>query len=237
MGKNLISQRRGKGTPRYRSPSFNFVGAATHRKLDKETVSGIIVDLVDCPGHSAPLAAVRYSNGERTFIIAPEGVKVGDTLSSGVEATIAIGNTIPLKNIPDGTLVYNVENSPGDGGKLIRSSGTFGKVIARTEHTVKVLMPSTKEKEFNHDCRAQVGVVAGSGRTEKPFLKAGARHYARKARNKMYPRVCGVSMNAVDHPYGGKSSHHKGKVTIAPKYAPAGRKVGKIRPRRTGMKR
>ena len=237
MGKNLISQRRGKGTPRYRSPSFNFVAAATHRKLDRDTVVGKIIDLVDCPGHSAPLLLIRYSNGEEIYTIAPEGVQVGDAVTSGVEANITVGNTVPLKNIPEGTIIYNIENQPGDGGKLVRSSGTFGKVLARSEKIVRVLMPSTKEKDFNADCRAQIGAVAGAGRTEKPFLKAGARHYARKARNKMYPRVCGVSMNAVDHPYGGKSSQHKGKVTIAPKYAPAGRKVGKIRPRRTGMKR
>ena len=94
-----------------------------------------------------------------------------------------------------------------------------------------------KEKDFNPDCRAQIGIVAGSGRKEKPFTKAGAKWFAKRARNKLYPIVAGLAMNAVDHPFGGKSSHKKGRPTVAPKYAPGGRNVGKIRPRRTGMKR
>lgn len=237
MGKNLVQQKRGKGSPRYRAPSFNYVGKATHRSFDQETLGGKVIDLVHCPGHSAPLSKVRYSNGEEIFMIAPEGIKLGDDVQSGLHAPIVIGNSLPLKNIPEGTLIFNIENSPGDGGKICRASGTFARVIAKTEKAVHVLMPSRKEKDFNPMCRAQIGIVAGGGRTEKPILKAGARYHAMHARNKLYPIVCGVSMNAVNHPFGGRSSHHKGKVTIAPKYAPAGRKVGKIRPRRTGMKR
>ncbi len=237
MGKELISQRRGKGSGRYRAPSFNYVGEATHRKLDREVVSGTIIDLVHCPGHSAPLGIIQYTNGEQTFMIAPDGVKVGDTIQSGFNAPTKTGNVASLKNIPEGTIISNIENEPGDGGKFARSSGTFAKVISKTEKNVKVLMPSGKEKDFNADCRAQIGAVAGSGRTEKPFTKAGAKYHAKHARNKLYPTVCGVSMNSVDHPFGGKSSHHKGRPTIAPTNAPAGRKVGKIRPRRTGIRR
>lgn len=237
MGKDLIAQRRGKGSPRYIAPSFKYAGEANHRKLDNEVVAGVVQDLIHCPGHSAPLGVIKYNNGEETLMIAPEGMKVGDHVAAGNTAPIVVGNVVALKNIPEGTLVSNLENAPGDGGKFIRSSGTFGKVIAKTEKAVKILMPSRKEKEFNPDCRAQIGVVAGSGRTDKPFTKAGAKYFARRARNKMYPTVCGVSMNSVDHPFGGKSSHHKGRPTIAPKDAPAGRKVGKIRPRRTGIRR
>ncbi len=237
MGKNIISQRRGRGTMRYRAPSFNYLGQAKHRKLDNEIVLGKIIDIVHCPGHYAPLCVIHYQNGEEIVTIAPEGIKVGDSIQAGINAPIENGNTVALKNIPEGTMIFNVENAPGDGGKFARSSGSSAKLIAKTEHSIKVLMPSRKEKDFNPGCRAQIGVVAGSGRTEKPFAKAGARHFHKKQRNKLYPNVSGVSMNAVDHPYGGKSSHHKGRPTIADKYAPAGRKVGKIRPRRTGMKR
>lgn len=237
MGKNLISQRRGRGTPRYTAISFNYVGEAAHRKVSNQLVSGKVVDIVHCAGHSAPLGKIKYSDGEESLMIAPDGLKVGDEISIGNGAPVSLGNVLSLKNIPEGTIISNVENCPGDGGKFARSSGAFGKIVARTEKSVKVLMPSGKEKEFNPDCRAQIGTVAGSGRTEKPFTKAGAKYHARHARNKMYPTVCGVSMNAVDHPYGGKSSHHKGRPTIADKNAPAGRKVGKIRPRRTGFRR
>jgi large subunit ribosomal protein L2 len=237
MGKNLIAQRRGKGTPRYRSPGFRFVGKAAHRKLDKEVVEGTILEILHCPGHYAPLLAIKFTNGEQVFSIAPDGVKVGDKVQAGREASLHTGNALPLRNIPEGTLIMNVESAPGDGGKFIRSSGTFGKIVSRSEKAVRIMMPSRKEKDFHPDCRAQIGVVAGAGRTEKPFVKAGKRFHARHARNKINARVCGVSMNAVDHPFGGKSSAHKGRPTVAPKYAPAGRKVGKIRPRRTGYKR
>ena len=165
------------------------------------------------------------------------GKKVGDKVESGLTAPVGTGNTVSLKNIPEGTQVYNIEKAPGDGGKFIRSSGTTGKILAKTEKTVKIMMPSRKEKDFNPDCRANIGIVAGAGRTEKPFAKAGKVFFAKRARNKLYPITSGVSQNSVDHPFGGKSSHHKGRPTVAPKYAPAGRKVGKVRPRRTGMRR
>jgi large subunit ribosomal protein L2 len=222
---------------RYRAPSFNYVGAARHRKLDHEVVAGVVSDIVHCPGHYAPLCVIKFQNGEQSFMISPEGLRVGDFVKAGNSAPIEVGNTVALRNIPEGTLVCNIENAPGDGGKFVRSSGGSAKVLARTEKTVKIMMPSRREKDFNPDSRATIGVVAGGGRVEKPFAKAGTRHFAKKARNKLYPNVSGVSMNAVDHPYGGKSSHHKGRPTIAPKYAPAGRKVGKIRPRRTGYRR
>ena len=237
MGKNIIQQARGRGGPRYRAPSFNYLGEAKHRNLDNQIVQGIITDIMHCPGHYAPLSRVKYQNGEVCWLITPQGVKVGDKVESGLTSPVGTGNTVSLKNIPEGTQVYNVENAPGDGGKFIRSSGTTGKVLAKTEKNVKIMMPSRKEKDFNPDCRANIGIVAGDGRTEKPFAKAGKVFFAKRARNKLYPITSGVSQNSVDHPFGGKSSHHKGRPTVAPKYAPAGRKVGKVRPRRTGMRR
>ncbi len=237
MGKNIISQRRGKGTMRYRAPSFNYLGKAKHRNFDSSLVNGTIVDILHCPGHYAPLIKVHFENGEDVLMIAHEGAKVNDRIQAGKGAAIATGNSAVLKDIPEGTLIMNVENAPGDGGKFMRSSGSFGKILAKTGNTVKIMMPSRKEKEFNADCRAQIGVVAGAGRKEKPFAKAGNIFHAKRTRGKLYPTVSGVSMNAVDHPFGGKSSHHKGRPTIAPKYAPAGKKAGKIRPRRTGMLR
>ena len=98
-------------------------------------------------------------------------------------------------------------------------------------------LPSSKTKDFNPDCRACIGIIAGSGRKEKPFLKAGTKHHAMKARNKLYPSVSGTSQNAVDHPFGGSSSSVKGRPTQAPRNAPPGRKVGKIAPTRTGRKK
>jgi large subunit ribosomal protein L2 len=234
MGKNLIQQARGKGSPTYRAPSFRYKGEAKHR-LVTETIKGKIVDIVHCQGHSAPLAEIKWQDGKTSYDIGGEGIKVGDAIRLGPETTVQNGNTLILKNIPEGTAIFNIEQNPGDGGKFARSSGTFAKVLQKFNDSVLVMLPSKKKKNFNPDCRATIGIVAGGGRTEKPFLKAGFKFFKMKARNKLYPNVCGVSMNSVDHPFGGSSSGHKGRPTVSPKNAPPGRMVGKIRARRTGM--
>jgi len=234
MGKNLIQQRRGRGSPTYRVTSFRFKGEIKHH--DTNTI-GKVIELVHCAGHSAPLMEVSYLTGEKGMAFAPEGIKIGAEIEIGSVNDIKEGNVLELRNIPEGTLVHNIEMQPGDGGKLVRSSGTFAKVIAKSDDIVKILLPSRKEKDFTPACRAAIGMVAGSGRLEKPFLKAGTKYLRMRARNKLYPHVCGVSMNAVDHPFGGKCSHQKGRPTQAPRSAPPGRKVGKIAPRRTGRKR
>lgn len=234
MGKNLIQQRRGRGTHTYKSPSHRFKGAVSVPALD---TTGVVTDLVHCAGHSAPLMEVSYLTGEKGISIAPEGVKVGDDITIGAEASLQQGNVLPLGNIPEGTLIYNIELRPGDGGKLVRASGSFARIVSKTEVEVRVKLPSHKEKLFSSACRAAIGTVAGAGRPEKPFLKAGNKYKRMRARNKLYPHVSGISMNAVDHPFGGKCSHIKGRPTLSPRSAPPGRKVGKIAPRRTGRKR
>src|SRR3990170_7263763 len=100
MGKNLIQQARGKGGPRYRVPSFRFIGASKLRPITASTVTGTIIDLHDCPGHSAPMMEIAYEDGVRCTMIAPEGIKVGDTVTAGPTGTIIIGNILPLKEIP-----------------------------------------------------------------------------------------------------------------------------------------
>lgn len=240
MGKDLIQQRRGRGNQRYRAPSFKYAGKIEHRPYtaqDRENkVDGIVLDLIHSTGHTAPLAVVEYEDGFQGLIAAPRGIRVGDAVESGSAAPVRPGNTLPLSAIPEGTELYNLEKVPGDGGKFVRSAGGFARVVAKTEKGVQVLLPSKKTKDFHPDCRATVGVIAGFGRKEKPFLKAGTKYYARRAKNKMFPSVSGTSMNAVDHPFGGSKSSHKGKPTISPKNAPPGRKVGKLRPRRTGKR-
>ncbi|MBS3102544.1 50S ribosomal protein L2 [Candidatus Woesearchaeota archaeon] len=234
MGKNLIQQARGKGSPRYRAPSFRFKGEAKFARQDKEIKAGKVIELVHCAGHSSPLAQIEYDNGEVIYLQAPEGIRVGDIIKAGTDADVNIGNVLPLRNIPEGTQIYNIESSPGDGGKFVRSSGTFAKIVTKMEDKIVVLLPSSKTRDFKPDCRAMIGMIAGSGRKEKPFLKAGRRYYAMKAKNKLWPQVSGTSMNAVDHPFGGSSSTHKGRPTQSSRNDPPGRKVGKIAPKRTG---
>ena len=238
MGKRIIQQRRGRGTHTYRSPSFNFKGAVRHRKYDdgekKSVIKGKIIDFVHCPGHSAPLARIKYENKEEVLISAPMGVKVNDEVSSGLSASADVGCCLPLKNIPDGALIYNIELKPGDGGRFVRASGVAAKIISHMEDKVVVKLPSKKNKIFNINCRAVIGTIAGGGRREKPFIKAGRKHHAMRAKGKLYPKTSGVAMNAVDHPFGSGRGRHAGKCTVAPKHAPPGRKVGMIRARKTG---
>jgi len=240
MGKNLIQQRRGRGTSVFRAPSHRYKGKVSHvaMKLDIPVMSGVIKDISHCPGHSSPLVEVSFNDSsERILMIAPEGVRVGDVISAGEEAEVKVGNILPLKNVPIGTDIYNIESQPGDGGKFVRSSGASAKVMSKSKGKVFVMLPSKKQKEFHPGCRASIGVVAGGGRKEKPFYKAGRKYHAMKAKNKYYPKTSAQSMNAVDHPFGGSSSSNKGRPTTAPRFAPAGRKVGMISPRRTGRKR
>ena len=236
MGKRIIAQARGRGGPRYRAPSFNYAGEAVHKTWSEGTFKGLIREFIHCPGHSAPLARVAFEDGEEVLMPAAEGLAIGDQLSAGKDAPIEIGNTTHLKNIPEGAPVYNVEGTPGDGGKFARASGTFARVLARYDDRILVKLPSKKIKEFNPQCRATIGVLAGGGRLEKPFGKAGKKHYKMKARNKLYPRISGGAVNAVDHPFGNKRSSRKSKARPAPRHAPPGRNVGMIRPRRTGRK-
>jgi large subunit ribosomal protein L2 len=232
MGKRLIQQRRGRGTGPYKSPGFKFKGKVSHLTQD-----GTVIDFIHCAGHSTPMMEVAYADGTRHRTIAPEGITVGEQLRVGEEAEIKSGNVLLLRDIPEGTLVHNIELRPGDGGKMVRSSGSSAKVVAKTENSVRVVLPSKKEKIFLPHCRAAIGILAGAGRTDKPFLKAGTKMKKMRARNKLYPKVCGISMNAVDHPFGGSCSHIKGRPTLSPRSAPPGRKVGKIAPRRTGRRR
>ena len=238
MGKRITSQKRGRGTRRYIAPSHRFSAEVKHRTFDKtKSYSGEVVDLVHSVSHSAPLAVVKYDDGKVGYIIAPEGISVGDIIISGKTNEVKVGNTLQLSDIPEGTLIYNIEEKAGDGGKYVRASGTFARLLAKTGNKVKVLMPSKKEKEFHSGCRATVGTVSGGGRLEKPFIKAGKRWHAMRARGKLYPIVSAVAMNAVEHPFGSGRGRHMGKPSVAPRDAPPGRKVGLVRPRRTGRKR
>ncbi|MEK6874821.1 MAG: 50S ribosomal protein L2 [Nanoarchaeota archaeon] len=237
MGKNLIQQARGKGGPTYRSPSFRYAGEIKLYPLTDQTILGCVKEIIKCPGHSAPLIHTAYQDGIHTLTSAAEGIREGQSVEFGPNAEIKPGNTLPISQIPEGTLIFNIENRPGDGGKFCRASGTFAKIIARNDNKVLVLLPSKKQKAVGSTCRATIGIIAGGGRTEKPILKAGVAYHKHRAKNKLYPKISGTSQNAVDHPFGKSRSAKKGRPTQAPHNAPPGRNVGKLRPRRVGYKR
>ena len=238
MGKRLIQQARGKGGPTYKSPGHRYLGQVKYPTLkDKKMIKGEIKDILKCPGHESPLLILKYDNGDYGMNIASEGMKTGDIVEFGETKKINVGNTPHLRDIPEGTSIFNIENLPGDGGKFVRSAGGFAKVISKMKNEVLVQLPSKKRKKFDGNCKATIGVIAAGGRKEKPLLKAGKKYHAMKAKNKLYPKVSGASMNAVDHPFGGSRSARKGRPTVSPKNAPPGRKVGMIRPKRMGRRK
>lgn len=237
MGKNLIQQARGKGSPRYKSPSFNFKTEGRLKTLKKETVHGKVIDFIKCPGHYAPIMKVDYDDGETCLMIAAEGIKVGDSVAVGTDVPAEPGNILILREIPEGTQIYNIESQPGDGGKFCRSSGNTARILSKKDNYAKIMLPSKKIRDFHLNCRASIGIVAGGGRKEKPIVKAGIMHYKKKARNKLYPRSSACKMNAVDHPFGNKRSARKAKQKAVGRFAQPGTKVGKLWPRRTGKRK
>ena len=233
MGKSLIQQRRGKGSI-FRSLRHQLKGDARHASIS-DVEDGIIKDFFTNKIHTAPLMKVTFGTEER-IMIAPQGLRIGESIKHKTDE-IKTGNTVSLKDIPEGTMVYNIENQFGDGGKFVRSSGNAARVSQRTNKGISVILPSKKVKVFHPECRATIGIVAGGGRPEKPFMKAGNKFKLFKAKHKQYPHVCGISMNSVNHPFGGKSSKIKGRPLHCGRNTPPGRKVGKIAPSRTGYKR
>lgn len=241
MGKRIIARRRGKGSPTYSAHSFRWGPSPVHRPYDDTersgSVKGVVASIKKHSGYLAPVAEVYYDDKLTSYMLAPLGIKTKDIVYSGAQAPVQTGCTLPLSKIPEGLPVYNLELSPADGGKMVRSPGTAAYIIASTPEKVTVLLPSKKQREFNPLCRATIGTIAGAGRKDKPFVKAGARHHLMRARGKLYPHTSGVAMNAVDHPFGSGRGRHIGKAKTPSQYAPPGAKVGLIGAHRTGRKR
>jgi len=231
MGKRIIPRARGKGGPRYRSPSHRFLGRVEYLPLGSFTAK--IVDIMHDPGHSSPVMLVKSEEGKEILQIAPEGIQVGDIIQYGDE--IKSGNVLQLSKVPIGAKISGIETYPGSGPKLCRSSGSFAQVASSSGDKIIVQLSSGKTKEFNGNCRAMIGIPAGSGRKEKPWVKAGKKFHAMHARGKIYPRSSGVAMAPVDHPYGGRKKAVKFKAIS--RNAPPGRKIGCISPRRMGQKK
>jgi large subunit ribosomal protein L2 len=235
MGRRIRGQRRGRGGSVFRAPSHRYKAELSHRTTeDDDDLTGEVVDIEHDPARSAPVAHVRFDDGDERLVLVAEGVAVGDQLQVGVSAAIEPGNTLPLAEIPEGVPVCNVESQPGDGGKFARASGVNATLVTHDRDAAVVQLPSDELRRLNPECRATIGVVAGGGRTEKPFVKAGKKHHKVKNRGTVWPRVRGVAMNAVDHPFGGGGRQHPGRPKSISRNAPPGRKVGDISSRRTG---
>jgi large subunit ribosomal protein L2 len=233
MGKRLIHQKRGAGRPRYLSPSHRHLSEARH-----PTYLGPVqvVDIEHAPGRSTPLAKIRLPDGKDVYILPHEGLRVGQTLHYMQEPTIEKGYTTLVSKVPEGTPVFNMESTPGDGGKFVRSGGSYATVVGHSARGSVVQMPSGQLKRVHPLCRVTIGNAAGGGRGDKPYLKAGKKYHAFKSRANRFPVVRGVAMNPVSHPHGGGSHNYPGGPTSKKRGTPPGANVGKIAPKRTGKK-
>lgn len=237
MAKPLIQQRRGKGSITFRAPSHRYAGAIKYPSYTHEGARGKIQKLMHSTGFTAPLAKIRLQSGEIFFMPAAEKMIEGQDVYLGADAAVADGNILPLAKIPEGTSVYNIEIEPGDGGKLVRSAGSNARVMHHVEGKVSVLLPSKQEKILDGRARATVGIIAASGRKDKPVLKAGKKFFMMRATNRLWPRTSAVKMNAIEHPFGGGRGKVIGKPKTPPRFAPPGRKVGLLHARRTGRRK
>ena len=241
-GKRIRVQRRGRGGSTYRASTHKRVAAAKYpvaiasKEFFDNSISGVVEDFAHDPGRGAPLVLVRFENGVSCYTVAVEGIFLRQKLSLGGKVNVEVGNVLPLGKVPEGTLVCNLELKPGDSGKLARSSGAYTTVVGHTPQGTMIRLPSGRTRYVNDYCLATVGVVAAGGRTEKPFLKAGAMFHWMKAKGHKYPRTSGRKMVAAVHPYG-SSKRSARKATTTSHGAPPGQKVGLISARGAGRKK
>lgn len=245
MGRIIRGQRKGRGSV-FTAHTKRRKGPAQLRTFDYAErhgyIKGVITKIVHDSGRGAPLAQVtfrdtlRYKHRKENFI-ACEGMYSGQFVYCGKKAMLAIGNVLPMSEMPEGTVVCNIEQKVGDRGTIARSSGTYGLIVAHNTDLgiTRLKLPSGHKKIVPSTCRAMVGQIAGGGRTEKPLLKAGASYHKFRVKRNCWPKVRGVAMNPVEHPHGGGNHQHIGMPSTVNRMAPPGRKVGLIAARRTGQ--
>jgi len=174
-------------------------------RRDKHGVPGTVATLEYDPNRSSRIALVHYADGDKRYILQPEGLKVGDVVKSGPDVDIKVGNALPLENIPEGTLIHNLELIPGLGGRLVRSAGAAAQLMAKEGPYAQVRMPSGEIRQLARTCMATIGQVGNVDHENRVLGNAGrSRHLG------IRPDVRGTAMNAVDHPHGGGRGRSKG---------------------------
>ncbi|MGM0476154.1 MAG: 50S ribosomal protein L2 [Pseudomonadota bacterium] len=195
----------GRITNRHRGGGHKQLYRVIDFKRQKDGVPGRVERIEHDPNRSANIALVLYRDGERRYILAPRGVEVGAELESGAQAPIRPGNALPLRNIPVGSTVHNVEMKPGKGGQLARSAGAGVQLVAREGRYATLRMRSGEMRKVHVDCRATVGEVGNTEHSLRKMGKAGAKRWSG-----VRPTVRGVAMNPVDHPHGGGEGRTSG---------------------------
>lgn len=189
QGRITIRHRGGGAKRKYRIIDF---------KRDKDSIPGKVASIEYDPNRTANIALINYVDGEKRYIVAPNGLKVGDVIISGEEADIKVGNSKKLKDIPVGTTIHNVELKPGKGAQLVRSAGAVAQLMAKEGKFAQLKLPSGEFRLVSIDCRATIGQVGNIDHELITIGKAG-----RKRHMGIRPTVRGSAMNPVDHPHGG----------------------------------
>jgi large subunit ribosomal protein L2 len=207
----ITSRRRGGGhRRRYRKIDF---------KRSKIGVPGQVAEIEYDPNRSALIALIHYEDGEKRYILHPRGLNVGDTIMAGPGADVRIGNSLPLEQIPLGTVIHNVELKPGKGGQMARSAGAGVQLMAKEGDYVTLRLPSTEVRRLRKECTATIGQVGNIDHELQTLGKAGASRWRGRR-----PKVRGVAMNPVDHPLGGGEGRASGG---RPPVSPWGKREGK----------
>ena len=203
QGRITVRHRGGGAKRKYRIIDF---------KWDKRDIAGTVATIEYDPNRSANIALIKYTDGEKRYIIAPKGLKVGDKIESGAKADIKVGNALPLENIPEGTTIHNIEIQPGKGGSLVRSAGSSAQILGREGKYTLIRLTSGEVRKVLSVCYATIGEVGNADHELVKIGKAG-----RKRHMGIKPTVRGSVMNPNDHPHGGGEGRapigRKGPVT------------------------
>ena len=174
-------------------------------KRDKFGIPARVAAIEYDPNRSARIALLNYADGEKRYILAPVGLEIGRTVMSGPDADILVGNALPLKNIPPGTVVHNVELKPGKGGQLARSAGTYVQLVGRDGDYAQLRLSSGEIRRVRAECMASIGAVSNPDHQNVNYGKAGRMRWLGRR-----PTVRGVAMNPIDHPHGGGEGRSSG---------------------------
>ncbi len=206
----------GKMTMRYIGGGHKRLYRFIDFRRDKDGIPAVVKTIEYDPNRSARIALVCYADGEKRYIISPNGLKVGQVLMSGIGAAPEIGNTLLLSEIPFGTMIHNIELNPGQGAKLVRSAGTYAQLMSRDGKYAIIKMPSGETRMILQACRATIGVVSNTEHNLEVSGKAGRSRWLGRR-----PRTRGVVMNPVDHPMGGGEGRQAGGHPRSRKGIPA----------------
>jgi len=207
-GRITIRRRGGGAKRKYRIIDF---------RRDKFNISGTIKAIEYDPNRNANIALVLYADGEKRYILAPDGITIGQEITSGENAPVATGNTLPLEKIPLGTFIHNIELKPGRGGQIARAAGVAAKIISRDGKYISIQLPSSEIRLILAKCQATIGTIGNKEHENQQIGKAGRKRWMGRR-----PKVRGVAMNPVDHPLGGGEGRTSGgQHPVSPTGVPA----------------